>query len=780
MRIFHARLASFHRRHPVSRERASSNSRKKTGATIAWPHKRPEPEALARAGFFSRPASDSADNVQCFDCGVKLDGWEENDDAIREHLAHTDYCDWATVISVHREDDDQMEPEMRDPLSSEMVSARTATFAHGGGWPHENKKGWKCKIGKLVDAGWAWDPHAEGEEGDGATCFYCNMTLDGWEPKDDPFQEHKRRAPNCRFFQLLELYHGADAANGKMKKTKARAKTGSRTSTASKASRMSTQSTMSEMPSMAGSFADILDDGTLAGADDSVLTTATNASQATTKGTKKASRTKSAVKGKKKAQPEPETEAEPHSDLHHAQLDQAAADEEPSEPPARATKRARTSKQVESSVVEISHIDAAAPKKRGRKPKVQSQPEPEPEPELRPQTPDADKIAEQRMSDASAQLNEELDQTAPLDQSTPIIEQPKPKRGVKRTSEGARKDQVDSSAIETDSQKQPPAKRARGRPKKTSTGNSERETEARVSNVVPTTQPDSIELDQSEVSTTQPAPAAKKGKGRAKGKGKKASSTRSSRSSKATNTEPEPDAPDEPEDLARDEMEIEQELKRIEAEQASQQAVQAEQEQAEEYEPSPSQGRVSKDSAEMKVLQDEIEAEGQDVSRKDFVSPWKEPAAGPTPSPSGSEKENRPSSTAAQQQPHASAGLSPTKTVRIPVPASTPNRSPGKKALSPSKQISHLQSSAPWSAVDLDAVLLPSPQPSPGKLEEQLAAAAGTLTEEEKKMSVEEFVRHRAGKAEEQLRKGCERLVAAFEKEGMRGLESLNGINVAG
>lgn len=37
---------------------------------------------------------------------------------------------------------------------------------------------------QLVEAGWCFDPSQEAE--DGTTCFYCNLSLDGWEPKDNP------------------------------------------------------------------------------------------------------------------------------------------------------------------------------------------------------------------------------------------------------------------------------------------------------------------------------------------------------------------------------------------------------------------------------------------------------------------------------------------------------------------------------------------------------------------------------------------------------------------
>lgn len=299
-----------------------------------------------------------------------------------------------------------------------------------------------------------------------------------------------------------------------------------------------------------------------------------------------------------------------------------------------------------------------------------------------------------------------------------------------------------------------------------------------VSADVSAAQGDEIEID------TTAAPA-KKGKG--KPKGKKASSARSSRSSK-TKADP-VEAEDEPEDLARGEMEIEQELARIAAEQTSQQAVQEEQDQENEFEPSPSSGRISKDSAELQKLQDEVDADGENATQEDHTPQRHSYApAEMTPSPNGSDKENRDSSlnepSAKQAQP--AIVLSPTKTVKIPLAASTPNRSPRKAMLSPSKQISHLTSTKPWTAVDPDIALIPTylsendENVEPGQLSELLLDAAGDLTSPEKKMTVEEWIRYRAEKSEQDLKRRCELMVSAFEKEGMRALESVHGIQTVG
>ena len=37
---------------------------------------------------------------------------------------------------------------------------------------------------KMVDAGWHYCPTVESD--DYARCAYCSLSLDGWEPKDDP------------------------------------------------------------------------------------------------------------------------------------------------------------------------------------------------------------------------------------------------------------------------------------------------------------------------------------------------------------------------------------------------------------------------------------------------------------------------------------------------------------------------------------------------------------------------------------------------------------------
>ncbi len=735
---------------------------------------------------------------------------------MKEHLAHSGNCNWALSCragAIAQQHVDTAE----DPMSEELIAARRGTFEKGASWPHESKRGWKCKVGKMIEAGWCYDPApaeaadmGEEEEADGVTCFYCNLSLDGWEPKDDPKVEHQRRSPGCAFFALVEKYGG-----GVQKKTaKGRGKKGtSRASTASKASsRLSTQSaisTFSQEPSFAdigmGLEADVETEMEGAAMDDSIMSTASQATTTgATKGKKKAGRAKAAPKGakgrKRAGTVDSQVEAGPiYPDLG-AQSQSQAQDEDdlrlssqapPLEeaapaPAKKGRKVASKQPQVDSSVVEVSSMDVSgAPKKtRGRKPKAQPEPEPETQPEARD------------YSDVSAQLQEELERTMDfdaqpdLDDTTPQPEEiVRPKRGAKRTSDGlVKKYEVERnvSAVIVEFPVPPkPAVGAKGKKARQAS----KQMAAAVEESLPEaeqeqpnwTREDAVMSDV-EVVVTKPTKAKK---APTKGKGRKASSTRSSRSSKATVVDTEPEQPETQEDLDRDEREIEAELERIAAEQA---ALQAEQENTADFEPSPSHKHVAEiPSAASSKAGSRRQSTQAKPSSPPQLPPMDFTTKNATPSPTSSDKENQPSSAfvplTAKQTTAPAILLSPTKTTRIPLAPGTPNRallSPSKRLLSPTKQLRQLASTQPWQPIDLENVLLMSPQPTPGTLATRLAGAAGALTTPEKGLTVEGWVMLQAEKAEGELRRKCEEMVGVFEREGVRALGGLQGIVVGG
>ncbi|RGP80848.1 hypothetical protein FLONG3_996 [Fusarium longipes] len=282
---YESRLASFQKN---SKKRGSAASGRGT-KTLNWPHKSITPDSLARAGLFFNPTPQNPDNAQCFLCHKGLDGWEANDDPLVEHLTHAPECGWAVVAAIESNVGDYAQQAPDQPY---MKEARKATFA--GRWPHDSKKGWKCKTKQLVDAGWKYTPTEESD--DMATCTYCQLALDGWEPTDKPLDEHYNRSPGCPFFILLQAKKSA--------KTKA--------ARASKASRLSVQSVatvISEAPSMNESTAAI---------DDSVMTTSSTAA-----GGKKTKSRKATTKGRK-------TKAKKEASVENAEA--SLQDEEPQRP----------------------------------------------------------------------------------------------------------------------------------------------------------------------------------------------------------------------------------------------------------------------------------------------------------------------------------------------------------------------------------------------------------------------------------------------------------------
>ncbi|GBB90934.1 hypothetical protein RclHR1_01800019 [Rhizophagus clarus] len=177
-----------------------SNNRLKsfTAKRRKWPHRnsieyKATPDTLSDAGFYFSPSKDSPDNVTCFLCHKSIEGWEPNDDPIDEHFVHSPTCAWVICLyknKINWDDEDQW------PTSKNMEEVRLKTF--GKWWPHDGKKGWNGTSKKMAKAGFYFNPSYEAE--DHVTCMYCNVKLEGWEPKDDPTHEHHKRISHCPFF----------------------------------------------------------------------------------------------------------------------------------------------------------------------------------------------------------------------------------------------------------------------------------------------------------------------------------------------------------------------------------------------------------------------------------------------------------------------------------------------------------------------------------------------------------------------------------------------------
>ncbi|KAI4156128.1 MAG: hypothetical protein LQ340_000499 [Diploschistes diacapsis] len=145
-------------------------------------------------------------------------------------------------------------------------------------------------------------------------------------------------------------------------------------------------------------------------------------------------------------------------------------------------------------------------------------------------------------------------------------------------------------------------------------------------------------------------------------------------------------------------------------------------------------------------------------------------APSPTPTPQSSDAENHPPSARPSQIRPPLARYSPTnnRTMRIPLAASTPTGSPSR--LTNTK----LQTTYPWSSVDLDYMLVGTPNANKENVD-TMGIQTG-LTSPEKRMSLEEWIKYNAKQGEEKLKTDCEKIVGKFENEGVRALKALEGI----
>ncbi|NXT78462.1 BIRC5 protein, partial [Zapornia atra] len=76
-----------------------------------------------------------------------------------------------------------------------LAPNRAATFRN---WPFT--EGCTCTPERMAAAGFVHCPSENCP--DAAQCFFCFKELEGWEPDDDPLEEHKKHSARCHFLSL--------------------------------------------------------------------------------------------------------------------------------------------------------------------------------------------------------------------------------------------------------------------------------------------------------------------------------------------------------------------------------------------------------------------------------------------------------------------------------------------------------------------------------------------------------------------------------------------------
>lgn len=577
--------------------------------------------------------------------------------------------------------------------------------------------------------------------------------------------EHQKRAPDCHFFTLIDE---SAKLNKQLKKSKAR------TSRASKASRMSTQSNMT---TTSEALPDVdLGDDSAAEDGDTVMTTTSTTTKATRgakKGAKRAAPKRAATKRTRAGSAAPESTLEPMEPLQPLPHDDSddAPDASMAQPPKargkRQASRARTGpEEPEESVVArpIRKASRAKPTPRERLSEDASQLQQEleaAEESMAPPVPVKNTAratrGKKRTSDGQEKLDSSVVQPRQLRDEVPGNRQAQPHR------QGRTNKTVIEDSIIQDSPQEPPIepqlKRGRGRPSKSSAERSEtnipeespeveREPEPIEHEAIPkrgrgrpsktATEASVIEVPPA-AETEDPQPKRKRGR----------PSKQSLESNTKTSAVAEFDNSDAPAQVEK--------VKGKKGRVISQQQVSA--------------PMINEPfSAHHETV---VEAQADPPTPVQSAKTRSEKAS--TASPESSDAENRPPSSrpslASQARPTPSHSQS--QVFRVPL-ATTPRTSPSKRNI-----IESLHSTQPWTAVDLETVFLPSPaQRGTSKESLNLENVLQHLTNPERDMSVEEWILWNARGAEERLRGECERMIGAFETEGNRALQSLEGVEM--
>ncbi|XP_053231580.1 baculoviral IAP repeat-containing protein 5 [Podarcis raffonei] len=86
-------------------------------------------------------------------------------------------------------------PQVRPGFEEFLKEHRVATFDQ---WPFASDC--SCTPDRMAEAGFVHCPSDNAP--DVAQCFICFKELEGWEPDDDPMEEHRKHSPNCAFLAL--------------------------------------------------------------------------------------------------------------------------------------------------------------------------------------------------------------------------------------------------------------------------------------------------------------------------------------------------------------------------------------------------------------------------------------------------------------------------------------------------------------------------------------------------------------------------------------------------
>ncbi|NXL41511.1 XIAP ligase, partial [Podilymbus podiceps] len=150
------------------------------------------PKELANAGFYYTGVGDE---VACFCCGGKLKKWEPSDRAWSEHQRHFPKCFFVLGRDVGNVPSESVPAELGRSDLDNTQNPRNPSMANYGR-RLQTFLTWIYPVDKeqLAEAGF----YSIGN-GDHVVCFHCGGGLQEWEKNEDPWNQHAKWFPGCRF-----------------------------------------------------------------------------------------------------------------------------------------------------------------------------------------------------------------------------------------------------------------------------------------------------------------------------------------------------------------------------------------------------------------------------------------------------------------------------------------------------------------------------------------------------------------------------------------------------
>ncbi|NXL57009.1 XIAP ligase, partial [Chordeiles acutipennis] len=150
------------------------------------------PKDLANAGFYYTGVGDQ---VACFCCGGKLNKWEPSDRAWSEHKRHFPKCFFVLGREVGNVPSESIPAEFGRSGLNNAQHPRNPSMAKYGR-RLQTFLTWIYPVDKeqLAEAGF----YSIGN-GDHVVCFHCGGGLQEWKKNEDPWDQHAKWFPGCRF-----------------------------------------------------------------------------------------------------------------------------------------------------------------------------------------------------------------------------------------------------------------------------------------------------------------------------------------------------------------------------------------------------------------------------------------------------------------------------------------------------------------------------------------------------------------------------------------------------